>query len=388
MNSSEVFKALRVSDVVQGELEQLMFSHFGRRQGWQKRARFSHEEDKPALEVRYSKAGRIMSFVALDHLKEDDIEKLTASVNDELIKERPWKIIRRVLFAHVPFKGAFRHGDHFQVLPMPPDAPLPPHAHTQKNPFLLECRFRSSENGMLNASRHTAMERRWAGLINGLCTFPISLPNFNVSFEWFHGPPEDHSSHIGQVGYHYSNLKVIADTYSPTDGLPPLPRLNRDAYYARFNYGEGQTFDLSDDFETSLAQYNSLTPEEVSKFSRACHWFRHAQSIWFQSNSAAQVALVCAVEALAGNAPDLRPTQRFKKTLEVLAPGLEGDNEEFYRVRSKLAHGHSLLDHEINGFTMGHAGTTEQTQLSRLRDVVRIALYHWLIPDFRHKLNS
>lgn len=182
-------------------------------------------------------------------------------------------------------------------------------------------------------------------------------------------------------------------------GIPGIPRVPADAYYARKGISPNDPFDLPDDIEASLASFDALDEDERARFDRACYWFQHAQETWSTSHSAAIIALVSAVEAL-GPAQHDRPrcetcgqiigaTKTFHSLVDNLVPGANAAKAEFYKARSNLSHGVGLRAKEIDGlWTSDHRGMGEIDQLYHLANVARLALHNWLVPEVRARAGA
>ena len=78
----------------------------------------------------------------------------------------------------------------------------------------------------------------------------------------------------------------------------PMAVLEPDAYYARTGYSVNQPLDLPNTLEAMFDAYFNLPDIEKERFMRGCYWFQRAINGWADSNSAAFVALVNAVEAM------------------------------------------------------------------------------------------
>jgi hypothetical protein len=381
----------------------LLLSFFGRRRpDVDLSAFFERDEGQPALKVTYSKnktnKDKISDILPMQALRGDDVERLAALVDAELIQERPQEIGRRVLFAAKPVRGFFRYDTKLQILPVPEGAPRSDRFFTTQHPFLFEFCFRSSDVIYLKIDRRTSAELHWTRILNGLSSIPISRPAHVSGSVWvWEGPGT--TSHLANIGY--SCVLPTSNEFSQTDNIPTIPRVPRGAYYAREAMGPNDPFDLSDDFEASLARYDALDEEQRERFARASYWFQHAQEVWTMSNSAAIIAFVSAIEAL-GPKQDSLPrcekcnqitgaTKTFHNLVETLVPGADVQKAEFYQARSKLAHGGGLLANEINGPWGGGAdqrGSREDYQLRHLARVVRIALYNGLLREERAKAGA
>lgn len=195
---SEIFEALKIAQVEQSELEELMTCFFGRRRpDGERRAIYERDEGQAALVVNYTKKGKIADILSASALHNDDINGLAALVDVELMQERPWQVGRHVLFAGCPVTGFFHHGTKFQILPVPENAPQPDRPlRTFQHPFLLEVRFRGSSITRLNITRQARAALHWSRILNGLSTTPLSRPTATSSVVWVLGPPEDCTSRL------------------------------------------------------------------------------------------------------------------------------------------------------------------------------------------------
>lgn len=74
---------------------------------------------------------------------------------------------------------------------------------------------------------------------------------------------------------------------------------------------------------------------------------------------------------------------------EVIAvPDHEEGKHQFYKLRSQIAHGSSLLLNEFGGMGGGTAAQMQDSSKEDLHVIVRLALRNWLIPEIREAIES
>jgi hypothetical protein len=99
-------------------------------------------------------------------LKDEDLAALQSAIELELLPA-PLSVGTEVLFATLPVNGAFRYEDVFQILPVPSEAPRPS-VLIADHPFLLQFKYKSSQNAFLRAARRAAQARRLKLLLSVL----------------------------------------------------------------------------------------------------------------------------------------------------------------------------------------------------------------------------
>jgi hypothetical protein len=112
-------------------------------------------------------------------------------------------------------------------------------------------------------------------------------------------------------------------------------------------------------------------------------------------DSAGLIALVTALEAIAPKAVDHACLQcgnidgvvrGFRILLDEAVPGHEEEKHQFYKLRSRIAHGSGLMLNEFGGMGGGSAGQLQDSSKLELETVVHLALRNWLIPEIREKI--
>ena len=142
----------------------------------------------------------------------------------------------------------------------------------------------------------------------------------------------------------------------------------------------GQSLDIPGDFELLLYKFFALSPEDRDRFLRASYWFQLAADIFSRSKSATFVSLVSAIESFIPG--EYQRTQKFADFVEANLPGThipEAERKRFYRLRSNLSHGGTLLsgDHGSWGFTQ--KGISEGNDMRAVWQIVQGVLHNWLL---------
>ncbi len=143
----------------------------------------------------------------------------------------------------------------------------------------------------------------------------------------------------------------------------------------------------------SLEIVGRLSAGDYERYLRAGYWLLYSKSAWQLSKSASFTALVNAIEALLPEpAPPTPcevcerdtnpgPTAQFREFLDKLLPKgsvSPAAKSEFYRIRSKLAHGDRLFYEDMIGLGFNVTSINEDNRLRHLSKIVQIAIYNWL----------
>lgn len=377
------------------ELEDLLVRHFGE-VGFSdgRYAIYGSDPSNPRLIVTYNKRGKPAQAVAGPGFTTADSAALSGRIHDALLQDGTPEIGRRVLFTTLRVDGFYRYRDLFQIVPVPADAPRPQMAMLASNPFLLEVRYHRSSESMTSMLRKERAEREIELLLAVFLWLPIEHLG-NVRFRWVlkpGGDPHPTSSHQ-QEGYHWPGDRPVRDAFTPTDTLAPLPGIEPNLYYARYNYSVTDSLDLPSNLTDMLDRFFALDLSDRQDFLRAAYWFYHASNVWVTSHSAAFTAMVSAVEAImppvgaASPCPTCKrpatpgPTARFEAFVDQHASARQIAPEQrkaFYRTRSALTHGGRLLQSDQRTWGAGITSVVEMQDLRMLSSVVRAVLCDWL----------
>ena len=397
MSKEDYFRALHGNEVDQTELEQVLASHFGAGQGISHReVTYSHQHgEPPGITLVYDSDDRLEAIYGGPALRSSDISELERKVREYLLADGRPTVGRSILLGSVPTNGFYRYKNIFQLRPVPSEAPRPPHM-MGGHPLLLEFVFESSADGVIRIMR----QGRFARTLELLCValFPSidgSLGNV-MRMHWV----ISRSSDLANITSEYLQEAYMwpEPSVEPREALPacegaPVARVATDEYYSRLGTSIGQSFDVPEEVDVLIAAFFALDNVEQERFLRGSFWFRHARRTYSHCQSASFIALVSAIEALAGDSAQGAPckeckkptgpgpTQLFGDFVERYAPGTaKKDRQELYRLRSKLSHGGHLLHHDSAIWMGGFSPTylDQWTNMDLMQGIVRVALIHWL----------
>lgn len=201
-------------------------------------------------------------------------------------------------------------------------------------------------------------------------------------------------SYYAQIGYSYPLPSGTG--FTNIGGIPSIRQIPAAAYYI------GQVdnlhgFTLPDDIDEMLDNYHAMSVADRDAFDVAAHWYARYPELARISGSAGLIALVTALEALAPSAEGHACShcghidgvvRSFHILLDQAVPGHEEEKHQFYRLRSQVAHGSSLLLNEFGGMGGGSAAQMQDSAREELNTVVRLALRNWLIPEVRENIET
>jgi hypothetical protein len=332
-------------------------------------------------------------------------------------------------FSHRPVTKWWRYRDHFQILPPPPGAPLPGQVIADW-PFLIEARYSAPDQFGLKTSKQLQTINRLRLLLPVLLIGPKYKPNANrATKHWVipsHGhtpepPPQNTVQRLltalrlrpqpqpapfridppifAQEYYDVEGRNIGGPDLSPVDPTDAAPLVaDHEAYYRT----RGMRSDDVQEFPAVLSQlfdnYFALDEETARQFRRACYWFNLGGFFYGYSGSTSFFARVVAIESLLPKGESPHPcatcgaphhpsiTKAFRDFLEAYVPDRPA-REKFYDMRSKIAHGSSLLQfdtwEEFNDFHPGRLD--EDEQMDALHRVCRVALVNWLLAQIRSR---
>lgn len=381
----------------QMELQQLLLSHY--RSSSSQELEVTYERDRrPALTLAYTRAGALIRITPREQFRPEDAEVIRGRIEAELLADVPDCFGVQTIFAHQPITGFYRYRERFQLGPMPPEAPRPPHVGG-KHPGRLEVRVKGSAEPMTRGLR-ASKELRKLELILGLLIPPLrEAERSSGRDEWVYSDIVDGqiTSEYRQVGYTFPASSPY-EAFAPAKGLDPLSTLPAAEYYGR---PQGVRVDedllIPDNLDASLDRVFALTADAGEKFLRACYWLHAAHAIHRGSMSSSFIALVSSIEALlprastpncemCGKPKGPGPTAQFKAFVEHHLPGAVPDalKSKFYSIRSELAHGDGLLIADHIGWGASHETANEGMQFGAMLTIARLAIYNWLWLSAEH----
>jgi hypothetical protein len=358
------------------------------------------------LVIDYDKHHQVESIKVVDDYDESTLRALEAEIADAL-SEQGKVVEQRYIHSLYATGGFFRHGDVFQILPSPRDAPQPPFLHAPHS-LLLEYSFPRSANGLVNAHRSQRRFSELSLLLSALLP-TLMVPIGTASHRWAVVTEPEWTSRYVQLGYIGGKdfRPQGSDGFSLVDGLSPLESVDAGLYYTQPGVLSGEPLRLPDTFTKLIDAYERL--DEVSKvmFCRASYWSQVSYQVFEVSQSASFAALVSAVEVFLRNAdarcetcgrpissescssckqPIAGPTKQFRDFVEKHVPGIPAsDRNKLYNRRSALSHGSTLLPGDLSEigfrFTPAYGESTHERLL--LAAVVQLVLVNWLASHHR-----
>lgn len=329
-------------------------------------------------------------------------------------------------FSSRPVTKSWRYGDKFQILPPPPDAPLP-ETVIGDWPFLIEARFSSPDQFGFKVRREMQTVNRLRLLLPVLLIGPMYQPHAQrPTKHWVIPPPNlgpsspeqsrvrrllsalhlrpQQQSPAFRVGppiyaqeyYEVEGRVLGGSTFSPIDpAIAASLVADYEAYYRTRGIRAGDVLEFPAVLTQLFDNYYALDEETAARYRRACYWFNLGRFFYGYSGSTSFFALVAAIESLLkSEAPHTCPacdaahhpsiSRAFRNFLEQYVPD-RPDRERFYDLRSQIAHGSALLQFDIQeefgGFYPGDLDQREQ--MDELYRVCRIALINWLLTRIR-----
>ncbi|MFA7286564.1 MAG: hypothetical protein WC052_02820 [Patescibacteria group bacterium] len=387
--------------VKQDELEMVLLSYFGRGNGPHEGKSVYHKEDDDSFSVTiyYGSSGEIQSIENGSKLSERDINEILQKISDELIGAQEVVVARDICFVTgSKVEEYFTYKDIFQILPMPSDAPQIQNQMWGHHPILLEYKYVSSKNTLVNGFRKSKKFRELITLLHLLSQRFYGPSRFGQS-DWVVISNEDiekTTSEFKQMGYWYSKKFQTDNSFSSTKGIKEV------------EFGKSKSNELTfiEDADKLLDIIFILDHDRYSKFITSCYWFYTANEIWKTSYSVSYVCLVTSIECLMSNVekcecgsaltdksiekceicgePKYRIGKSFKDFLEKYS------NEEYsklskeeksyiYNIRSTMLHGERVFtrDFEPMGF-LGYQKSYESAFHRTISSLVFGALINWL----------
>jgi hypothetical protein len=404
-SDEELFTRLHAQEMDESELQTIVSGHFGGASSASPNEVVfpgTADSSKVALRFRFKK-GQLAAINAGPALEEAHVATLQNVIESELSPAPP-RVGTQVLFASMPVAGTFRFRDDLQVLPAPSDAPTPP-ALIADHPFLLQFKYKPSQNVWLGTARRAAQARRLQLLLSALLEESIRSVNPFVEFHWVIPPITPGKPMTGaprsmwcQEMYTFESLATLAECESFSDiaELRPLPLVDPVEYYTRRGIRSDQTLSVPANLGELLTRFFSASYDDQDRFIRASFWFDHARTAYLHSRSASFTSLISAIEALMpadqklGDCPVCkRPlgkgaTRRLNEFLDQYAPTdpkFQASRVALYwQFRSQLSHGGALSHLDRASFFHGLGGSHQEEQelLDEVRQLVKVVLVNWL----------
>jgi hypothetical protein len=392
--ATSIFNRLTAFNLPLDEVEEIVASHF-RHSTWTDdgHVEFSHLGSlypQTAITLVLGEDRRPRDAEEGPGLRPGDIEQIEATLS-ELSSTSTHVHYREVAFSSAPVRSAFKYRDYFQIVPMPLGSPIPTESMAQW-PFVFEFTYLGSANISIDTHRRAKAESKLLALLNVLCISGIRSAKSTGEKVWVMGPRG--GTQYLQAGYYHP---VPGGRHYLEGALyPPMRRAPALAYYG----GLVETlteFSLPDDFETSLDHYHAMSQADRDRLDIATHWFSKYFEIRGVSMSAGIVALVTALEALAPR-PTIAPcticghvgsvVRGFRTLLDATAEHHTEAKDQFYKLRSRIAHGVWLQLSDFSAWGGGSQARLEEFDVDRLEETARYVLYNWLNPDVRDRVEA
>lgn len=391
--ASTIFERLTATKLSLDEVEEVVASHFGH-SSWtdEGHVEFSHLGlfvPDVALTLLLGEDRRPRDAIAGPGLRDGDIDEIETALT-KLASKSTYVHYRQVAFTNAPVRAAFKYKDYFQIVPVPVGSPIPAQAMAEW-PFVFEFTYMGSENMSIDTHRRANAESKLLSLLNVICISGVFVRPSHEKV-WVMGPRGE--TQYLQAGYYHpvpSGPRFLEGAL-----YPPMRRSPAPAYYAGF-VETLSGFSLPDDIETSLDYYHAMSEADRDRFDIAAHWFSRYSDLKEISMSSGIVALVTALEALAPK-PQVPPcptcgnvgaaVRGFRTLLDAVVESNTEAKDQFYRLRSRIAHGAWLLHSDFSTWGGGSQARLEEFDVHRLEETVRQVLYGWLQPEVRDRVAS
>lgn len=333
-------------------------------------------------------------FSAWARLDAEEVVKIQNHINNCLRVGKATSIGRAVMFAAKPVEGAFSVQNHFQLLPPPPNAPMPD-CIGLGFPFICEFSYPSSPIRWKNISTRFNYQREIAYLLNLLFEFYVKLPSWVATHIWVIEKDSEGKSFsaLRQPGYLIEGFKGTSERFSELKGMPELPRVDPGEYYNEIGGipGHDALKIASNTKELALGYYGLPFPKRET-FRRALYWYY--QGGVSDSYSTSYLSLMSAIEAFlpkgdhiacpkCGFTQGKSTTTHFKEFLDQYVPSnpyLGEGKSKLYGMRCKLSHGQELFSFDIDSSPrISMPQFQEEIIFQQAKACTRLALIGWLL---------
>lgn len=390
--SINVTSRLHATEVDPVELEYIVLGFFGRgsNAGTRKPRYFKENAEDSYIEFEYGSHGNILKITAQPKVIEADLNAIQARVQQKLIDNQVEKIGQSVAFSSSPIKGYFRYDNLFQINP---GLELPPDTHPFQFPFILQYRYKSCDDFVINGRRKQAAFTLYTRYLNTIANGVIEPPPRYTEQLWVYAD-DIKSSVWKQAGYiPTADLSDLA-VFAPFEDTEQIDTCELNDYYKRgFSLSQGLLLPKITSY--LLNKINSLSAADLEKFNRSAVWFKMSHDVFSRSTSSSFNALATSIECLL---PENKSTCEYcgqpvyqitKKFLDFLKQYAQPPSElqeeieklykKYYPLRSSLTHGSALLDADLRPWAFMSEKSNEESIIQRaLYDTVRIAIINWL----------
>jgi hypothetical protein len=294
-------------------------------------------------------------------LTDEIVEELRAQVDAAFSEDAGVEIRRSLLFSMPTVTGFWRHGDDWQILPAPPQAPRPS-ATMGDHPFVIEYRVQRSLDFSVALMRRSRRYWELHLLLSLLLRGRVTRETTSAPHHWVLLPeplPNGLQTVYVNEGYFPGEgFLLVADDFSDPSEYSQLNVVPDAEYYARrgIERNEMEVPASLDEFFDRFEAADSRTRDQLL---RASYWFDAAHRVWDVSKSLSFIATINAVEVLVPEPEEDRcpecgrdrspgPTARFHDFVEKYAAGQGVDERKaLYRLRSAFVHGGALHNLDI-----------------------------------------
>ena len=400
MINRNLLDRLMPNGVDQSEFEDLIHRHFGSASGPADgdAVFLSAHNDLPltasegnyALKLSHNKEGALRAIEGGPAFTQDILNDLTKEVHDALIADHGTLIGAAILFSALPVNGSWRHGNLFQIFPVPNAAPRP-HQPTAYHPFQIEFPIKNSPDWVIRSRRISRKKQEIGLLLNAFLEGHIIVRNSSARWHWvlLGDSPQWSKTVCAYEGYSFERFQPEKAEFSLLNESPALEAIAPGEFYSRFGYaGTDWKMHRPENLGELFDRFFALPVGDQKNFLTACFWFHHALRVSQDSESASYIALVQAIEALLPSGgssnctecgqPKYKLTEQFETFLKTYAAnggGIEQGRKRLYKIRSELSHGKRLL----SGDSGVHWNWQDNLVWHELRQTVRITFVNWLM---------
>jgi len=301
INAATLGDALRLGEVADEELTGIFGTVFPLAR-WKSndRVNYFHSKHGHVLDVVYSKRGQILRFEPRPGLTDELVAELREHVDAAFAQDAGVEIRRSLLFGIPPVNGFWRHGDDWQILPAPPQAPRPEFLMGD-HPFVLEYRVRSSSAFSVALMRRSRRYWELHLLLSLVLRGRITRETFEPQHHWVILPePMPNGLQTAYVNEGYlvgEGFLLVADDFSDPSKYPPLAVVPDDDYYARRGVARDQ-MDVPACLDVFFDRFDAADTRTRDQLLRASYWLDAAYRVWHISKSMSFIATINAVEVL------------------------------------------------------------------------------------------
>lgn len=340
---------------------------------------FKSEKSKLHLSIKTISNKEIFDNVINHSLTNDDIKIIIKSLRSAFFVDKGYGYSKKICFSQHPVKGYFKYKDEFQIFPISKKE----QERYSDNPFILEFKYKVSENQSVNEARKECLVSQYIRLLNLFFMFPLKYEQ-EIGFKWVLDKSTINlQSTYSQLGYVLKGFTNSVASFSSVKEFPSLMDID----------GEYRMYPNAEDL---IEKYFKLSLNDKNVFDSALYWFYIYSKIREVSTSAGYATLVTSIECLIdhkGKKCDkcgqsyYKINEKFKDFIEKyldekLKEKLVRDGvSELYKYRSSLVHGLVLFksdgDPRLNQL-LSLKNNVEKESTRNLENVVQFVLQNWL----------